>query len=56
MKRKNKVQGVTVQLVSKSNGQAVERQWFKRLQDVSTWLNNCYPNWRDDYDLEMFSD
>ena len=53
---KHKTQGVTVQLVNKFNGQAVDRQWFKRLQDVGTWLDNMYPNWRNDYELEMFSD
>ncbi len=50
-----KVQGITVQLLNKK-GQAIDRQWFKHLNDACEWLNTMYPNWREDYQLEIFSD
>ena len=50
-----KVQGITVQLLN-NKGQAVDRQWFKRLDDAYEWLNSMYPNWEKDYQIEMFSD
>ena len=51
-----KIQGITVQLVSKINGQAIDRQWFKRLNDAYEWLYGMYPNWEKDFDIEVFSD
>ena len=53
---KRKIQGITIQLVDKFTGQAIDRQWFKRLTDAYLWLNEAYPNWEKVYEIEMFSD
>lgn len=53
---KRKVQGFTVQLTNKVTGEAVERQWFKRLSDANHWLREAYPNWEERFNLEVFCD
>ena len=52
---KRKIQGITVQLLN-NKGEAIDRQWFKRLNDIYEWLNTMYPDWETKYNIEMFSD
>lgn len=51
-----KIQGITLQLVDKNNGRAIDRQWFKNLNKAYEWLNQMYPNWDKRYNVELFSD
>ena len=50
-----KVQGITVQLLN-NKGEAVDRQWFKHLNNAYEWLYEMYPNWEKNFSIEIFSD
>ncbi len=51
-----KIQGFVIQLLNKNTGEAVDRQWFKRLADGNRWLHETYPDWQEKYDIEIFCD